>query len=130
MRSAVPVFRDDAGQQRNRPSCRSLITAPAARNANVVLRRDPTRADEVRRAMAERIERVLALAADRGHTAVVLGAWGCGAFGCDVDMVANEFQRAFARRFAGVFEHVVFAILDTSRDRRFVGPFERSFAAA
>jgi hypothetical protein len=29
--------------------------------------------------------------------------------------------------FQGAFAHVVFAVLDTSPERRFIGPFERAF---
>lgn len=71
--------------------------------------------------------RVLTVAAREGHASVVLGAWGCGAFGGDTESVAGIFKEALAGPFRGVFEEVVFAVLDTTDDRRFIGPFARRF---
>ena len=66
--------------------------------------------------MAVRVRRVLSIAARHGHAAVVLGAWGCGAFGCHPDDVAPAFAEALTGAYAGVFERVTFAILDMSAD--------------
>ena len=82
---------------------------------------------EVPGVMRERIARVLTVAAREGHASVVLGAWGCGAFGGDTESVAGIFKEALAGPFRGVFEEVVFAVLDTTDDRRFIGPFARRF---
>jgi uncharacterized protein (TIGR02452 family) len=124
----VPVFRDDEGNLLDQPYLCSFITAPAA-NAKVVLQRDRRRRDELREVMDRRIRRVLAIAATHGHEALVLGAWGCGVFGNDSTVIADLFRRALAQPFCGVFAKVVFAVLDWSEERRFIGPFERLFAA-
>ena len=54
---------------------------------------------------------MLAIARDRGHRVVLLGAWGCGAFQGD-PTVAAETVRAqlIDGRFDGSFDRVVFAI--------------------
>jgi uncharacterized protein (TIGR02452 family) len=122
----VPVFRDDTGHLLPQPYLCSFITAPAV-NAKVVLDRDRARRPEVRAAMHERVERVLALAAAHGHGARVLGAWGCGVFGNDPREIAELFAAALHGPFRGVFATVIFAVLDWSRERRFIGPFERVF---
>lgn len=122
----VPVFRDDDGALLERPRQVAFITAPAP-NAKVVLERAPARRGEVHRAVEERIDRVLGIAAAHGHAAVVLGAWGCGVFGNDPSQVATAFDAALRGPFAGVFARVAFAVLDTSRERRFLGPFARRF---
>ncbi|MBS2014902.1 MAG: TIGR02452 family protein [Deltaproteobacteria bacterium] len=125
----VPVFRDDeSGVLLEEPYPCTFLTAPAP-NAGVVLARTPSRRDELERVMAERVARVLAIAAAEGHRHLVLGAWGCGVFANDPRVVTRAFQVELGGRFAGVFEEVVFAVLDWSEERRFVRPFAESFAS-
>lgn len=101
----------------------AFLTAPAP-NAKVVLEREPSRADEVERVMRSRVERSLAVAAAHGHTHLVLGAWGCGVFGNQPRIVADAYAEQLLRGpYAGVFDEVVFAVLDGSDERRFIRPF-------
>jgi uncharacterized protein (TIGR02452 family) len=122
----VPVFRDDDGTLFAPPYSCAFITSPAV-NAKVVLERDPSRRPEIREAMRERIDKVLAIAAHHGHEALVLGAWGCGVFGNNCAEVAELFRDALHGRFLFAFPHVVFAILDGSPGKWFLGPFRRAF---
>jgi uncharacterized protein (TIGR02452 family) len=122
----VPVFRDDDGALLPEPYLCTFITSPAP-NAKVVLERDRSRRGEVREAMRRRIDKVLAVAAAHGHDAAVLGAWGCGVFGNDTVEVAGLFRAALETRFRGAFQRIVFAVLDWSDERRFIGPFYRAF---
>lgn len=121
---AVPVFRADEGPLLESPWPCGFLTA-AAPNAKALRERAPGRLGEVGPAFSERISRVLAVAAAAEHRSVVLGAWGCGAFGGDAEDVARRFAEALAGPFFGVFEEVVFAVLDTSPEQRFIGPFAR-----
>lgn len=123
----VPVFRDDDGALLPKPYLCSFITAPAA-NAKVVLERNRSRRPEIREVMWERILRVLAIAAQHEHEALVLGAWGCGVFGNDTVEIAWLFEQALTDRFTGAFSRVVFAVLDGSPEERFIGPFKKAFA--
>lgn len=122
----VPVFRDDAGALLDAPWSAGFITA-AAPNVSALRDHDPQRVRELPAVVSRRAARVLAVAAREGHASVVLGAWGCGAFGGDADVVAECFHAALRGPFRGVFARVVFAVLDTSPQRRFIGPFERRF---
>ena len=124
---AVPFFRTDEGALLDRPWTAGVLTAPAV-NAKVVLGRDPSRTAEVGAIMARRIERVLAIAATEGYRSLVLGAWGCGAFGNDPAVIAPLFGAALHGLFAGMFDRVVFAVLDWTKDLRIIGPFEATFA--
>jgi uncharacterized protein (TIGR02452 family) len=125
----VPVFRDDGtGWLLEEPYPCAFLTA-AAPNAGVVLQRDYSRRAEVERVMRERVDRALAIMAHRGHRHLVLGAWGCGVFGNDPEIVADQFARALDGAFAGVFDEVVFAVLDWSAERRFVRPFAERFTS-
>ena len=124
---AVPFFRTDEGALLDRPWAAGVLTAPAV-NAKVVLARDPSRAAEVATIMARRIERVLAIAAAERYRTLVLGAWGCGAFGNDPAVIAPLFGAALHGPFAGVFDRVVFAVLDWTKDHRIIGPFRAAIS--
>ena len=124
---AVPVFRLDDGTLLDAPWPLSIITSPAC-YATQLERRDPSRLSEIPGAMKERVHKVLSVAATHGHHQLVLGAWGCGAFGIRGDIMATNFRDALMDPFAGVFRTVVFAITDWSEEKRFIGPFEEAFA--
>ncbi|MBD3575945.1 MULTISPECIES: TIGR02452 family protein [Streptomyces] len=120
----VPVFRDDRGELLDTPFRAGFLTSPAP-NAGTIRRQEPERAPEIPAALARRAERVLETAALHGYRRLVLGAWGCGVFRNDPTEVAEAFQALLTGRFAGVFERVVFGILDRNPEPR--EAFERVF---
>jgi uncharacterized protein (TIGR02452 family) len=68
---------------------------------------DPTQLEDLR----EKILLVLRLAAAHGATTLVLGAMGCGAYGCPPRAVAWEMKMALERdEFTGWFQAVAFAV--------------------
>lgn len=123
----VPVFRLDDGTLLDAPWPLSIITSPAC-HAKQLEERDPERLREIPGAMKERVHKVLSVAATHTHPQLVLGAWGCGAFGIRGTVMAPIFRDALMGPFAGVFRTVVFAITDWSAEKRFIGPFEEAFA--
>ena len=125
----VPVFRDDeSGDLLEQPYLCAFLTAPAP-NAGVVLKREPSRRDEVDAVMNARVSRALAICAVEGHRHLVLGAWGCGVFGNDPAVVARAFALELEGTYAGAFDEVTFAVLDWSEERRFILPFLSRFAS-
>jgi uncharacterized protein (TIGR02452 family) len=121
----VPVFRDDAHDLLPAPYHASFITsaAPLAKHTSQAERAQlPT-------VLRERIVKILSVAQAQGHDSLILGAWGCGAFGNDGHQVAEFFHRALTVDFAGAFKEVTFAIVDTSSEERFISPFAQRFAA-
>ncbi len=112
----VPVFRSDDGAALEQPWLLGIVTC-AAPYAPVI--GQPDSGD----LLAERIRRVLAIARAHGYDALVLGAWGCGAFGNDLKRTAADFKAALTGEFAGAFQDVVFAIADWSKERRSLAPF-------
>lgn len=124
----VPVIRNDDGELLAEPYEVGFITSPAV-NAGVVLDRDRSLRSEVTEQMRLRIERVLRIAAHHQHDALVLGAWGCGVFRNDPEVVARLFATRL-RELDGMFRAVTFAVLDWSAERRFIGPFEVALAAS
>jgi uncharacterized protein (TIGR02452 family) len=119
---AVPVFRNDEGTALSEPWPLSVITCAAPYAPEVG---QPVSGD----LLQQRIHRVLAIARAYAHSEVVLGAWGCGAFGNDPFRTARDFRQALEGEFAGAFSDVVFAITDWSPERRFLGTFREVFEA-
>ena len=117
----VPVFRTDGGRELDRPWLLSFITS-AAPYAPVI--GQPESGD----LLQKRIHRVLEVATAYGYEALVLGAWGCGAFGNDTYRTACDFRSALEGEFAGHFSDVVFAITDWSPERRFLRQFAAVFS--
>ena len=121
----VPVFRDDEHAMLPTHYHASFITsaAPLAKHAS------PAEFAQLPTVLRVRITKILSLAQAHGHDSLILGAWGCGAFGNDGHQVADLFHRALTGDFAGAFKEVTFAIVDTSPEKRFISPFARRFAA-
>jgi uncharacterized protein (TIGR02452 family) len=112
----VPVFRDDAMARLARPFEASFITMPAP-NAGALKDADPADLSSI---FVRRIEAVLALGVELGATRFVAGAWGCGAFRNDPELVARAFVDVLSRGWAKRFDQVVFAIYALrSGDRNF-----------
>lgn len=122
----VPVFRDDRGALLETPYACAILTSPAV-HASGVQKYMPERLGEIGPVMSERILRVLAVAERHGHRSLVLGAWGCGAFGNDGNQIARLFRQALETNYCGAFDHVLFAITDWSEDEKYIGPFLRAF---
>jgi uncharacterized protein (TIGR02452 family) len=119
----VPIFRSDEGSVLSEPYPVSIITA-AAPNANLL---DPDKRPAIEQAFRERIAKLLWIGLQHDHDAIVLGAWGCGAFGNDGHMVSRLFRDALQRDFPGAYRQVTFAIVDWSGNRQYIGPFEAAF---
>jgi len=122
----VPVFRTDAGELLDDPWNLSVVTCPAA-NRTALERYAPERLAEIPAVMTARTAKVLSVAAEQNVRRFILGAWGCGAFGLDPEMMAGIFHDALTERFRGVFDEIVFAVTDWSQDQHFIGPFRRMF---
>ncbi len=119
----VPVFRLDAGVELAEPWALSFVSCAAPYAPRIG---QPRSGDLLR----ERIHRVLAIARAYRYSTLVLGAWGCGAFGNEPDRTAADFRHALQGDCAGAFAHVVFAVTDWPSERRFLGPFRDVFTTA
>jgi uncharacterized protein (TIGR02452 family) len=126
----VTFFRDEDHALLEQPFLATVLTAAAPDQgwlrAAVDAGNEPaSRFGDVPAVFQRRTRAVLAAAVDAGIDAVVLGAWGCGAFGNDPDMVAAAFHDAVAE-LGGALAHVVFAVYGAAANR---AAFERRFGA-
>lgn len=109
----VPFFRDQHNLFLDDPFTLSVISAPAPNVRSMAS--DLTEHEDFNEALYgtlfSRAKKILKIAETHGHKNIVLGAWGCGAFGNDAGMVAVAFIEALEK--VPVFEHVCFAVYDT-----------------
>ncbi len=105
----VPFFKiTSVGPFLPTPFLVSVITAPAP-NSGPFLRANPEGQNELAETFERRWRNVLRIALDQGVTHLLLGAWGCGAFGGD-PLVSSRAARDALRSDGFGLEEVIFAI--------------------
>ena len=100
----VVVFRDDTDYHFLEPRQFDVITCPAP---SMILS-----ATDALELYLRRITRIVTAAIHQEAKNIILGAWGCGAFGQDPYQVAKGFALVL-NEYAGHFDNVVFAIRST-----------------
>lgn len=125
----VEVFRDENNELLEEPFVVSVLSCAAPRLQTGA---HPPE-EELEALLYRRILGILHVAAAYGHRYLVLGAWGCGAFGNDAGQVARLFERALKDFRRGVYTHkdcfrgVEFAVLDHSASQYNFNCFDRVF---
>lgn len=112
----VKVFRKDSNALllEKEQFCVDVISC-AAPNQNNSLRINDSFAEEVlNKALNNRINNILHVAASKGIKCLVLGAWGCGTFRNDPEQVSGIFRELIHGTYASVFETIVFALGPTT----------------
>jgi uncharacterized protein (TIGR02452 family) len=123
-----PILRTDRGDWLEAPFVVSFITSPAP-NAGAIKANEHHNLPKIPSTFRERISKLLALALHHGCDALVLGAWGCGAFRNDPQVVAPLFWEHLGPEgpFWGRFKKVQFSVLDTSKIQNIYGAFAQVF---
>lgn len=89
--------------------------------------------DEYIKLVRNRIYVMLKVSVYMGAKNLVLGAWGCGAFGNDAKLISNIFYEAITDfKYCGctiddLFESINFAVLDRTPDKYNFKEFNRNF---
>ena len=113
----VCVFRDIKDNFLNAPFTTSVITIPAPNRNGAAENVSQENLDEI---MTARLRKMLAVANHYEYKNLVLGAWGCGAFGNNPDTVAKYFyDLLFEEDFRFAFENIIFAIYDRGEKKNF-----------
>ncbi len=113
----VAVFRDDHLALLAEPFPAGVITAPAPnRRGAAVFASSQT----IKETFLRRIRIILRIAAKYGYRDLILGAWGCGAFGNDPKTVAEAFRTALTEDGTGtLFDNAVFAVYGSETGRNY-----------
>ncbi|MCR4795071.1 MAG: TIGR02452 family protein [Ruminococcus sp.] len=113
----VCVFRDHRCELLETPFMASVITVPAPNKRGAAIFASNKKIAE---AMTRRIRILLAVAAEHGHRNIVLGAWGCGAFGNKSEDVAGYFRKVIIdEEYGKLFDNVCFAIYSGGNDKKY-----------
>ncbi|CAG1004428.1 hypothetical protein ANRL4_03445 [Anaerolineae bacterium] len=125
---ACPVFRTDQGGWLETPYRVDFLTSPAP-NAGAIRQNEPERVGDIEPTLHARASKVLALAASQGCEVLVLGAWGCGVFANDPQVVAAVFGTALhaTGAFWRRFQKVRFSVWDRSSAQATFKAFEAVF---
>lgn len=114
---AVPIFKKDNGSLLPAPIKCDFITS-AAVNAGVVKQREPDMIEKIKPLMEARIDKMLALSYKYEKEVLILGAWGCGVFQNEPEMIASIFKTSLEGKYKNIFKKVIFAIY--SKDINFL----------
>lgn len=124
----VVFFRD--GKKMNllpKPVTASVLTMPAV-NMRQVIRKGEDQ-QQARQVMKNRMRKVLAIFLEKGCKNLILGAYGCGVFQNDVTEVAQNWSDLLeTESYNSCFEHVLFAILDHSKEEKSIQIFKQIVA--
>ncbi|MCR4792365.1 MAG: TIGR02452 family protein [Lachnospiraceae bacterium] len=120
----VLVFRDEKLNLLEHPFRTAVITVPAPNRYGAAALASSAKIEDT---FMRRIRIILKVSAKRGYRNLVLGAWGCGAFGNKPDKVADYFRRAIIDEKLGCFfDEICFAIYG-SEDGRNITAFRKVF---
>lgn len=111
----VAVFRSSDCELLETPFAAAVITAPAPNRRGAAFLSSKKTIQET---FLRRIRIILRTAAVHGYKDLVLGAWGCGAFGNDPAVVAECFRTAlFDDGLGRAFDTAVFAVCGDQEGR-------------
>ena len=122
----VPFFRTHAGVFLDAPWYGDVVTSAAVK-ANSVYRYMPERAGEIAPRMRTRLLAICQAATTLDADVLILGAWGCGAFGNDPEMVADAMAEAMQVVDMRRFQAIDMVVADTRTPTVVYDAFARRF---
>lgn len=106
----IVVFRDENYKLIN-PYKLNVISS-ASPNKRAILENEKNKINEIYPTLKRRIYKILQITQENNQDALVLGAYGCGVFFNDPEMVAEIFYEYLNNDFKNVFKEIIFAIYD------------------
>lgn len=120
----VCVFRNEKCELLQKPFTAAVITLPAPNRYGAGMFAPHKLISET---MLRRIRIVLRIAMKHGYRNLVLGAWGCGAFGNDPDDVSGYFKAAVIdEKYGFCFDEICFAVYG-KQDSKNIQAFRNTF---
>lgn len=112
----VPVIKDNEGKILNEPIAISFITSPAvyAKYAKMFFLSD----EKINSVMKNRIDKLIDFIIEKSPDCVILGAFGCGVFKNNPNIIANIFKEAIVSRSNELNSRnikIIFAIYDKEK---------------
>lgn len=121
----VVVFRNEKYELLEEPVTMAVVTVPAPNRFGAALLASQKLIEET---FIRRIKIMLTAAAKYGYKNIVLGAWGCGAFGNKPEDVSEYFRRVIIDdEYGYCFENICFAIYG-AEDGKNITAFRRCFS--
>lgn len=101
----VPIIRDDSGRLLDEQMKADFVTCPAVNRRELL----PWHRSQADRVMERRIEKIVSFMQSLDRDVIVLGAFGCGAFGNKREKILPCFERAI-NKFTDGSAEIIFAI--------------------
>ena len=125
----VEIIRDDNGRFLPEPVETSVLTCAAPK----LVKGEKLNMKNYRSLVYNRIGYMLTVLAHQGFKNLVLGAWGCGAYGNDAAIISDLFKASIVNsKYKGysyneVFDSITFAVLDKTDSQYNFKQFKRNF---
>jgi uncharacterized protein (TIGR02452 family) len=120
----VPIFKFEDGDLMDEAICVNIITSPAV-NAGAIEKNETSKIPLIKEVMNTRVQKLLTLSYITDNKTLILGAWGCGVFRNDPEMIAGLFYENLLGKFKNAFESVIFAVL--TNNKPMIEAFEKRF---
>ncbi len=121
----VCVFRNEKCELLEKPFVAAVITLPAPNRRGAAMLAAKKLVAET---MTRRIRIMLCIAAKYGYRNLILGAWGCGAFGNSAKDVSEYFHEVLVdEHFGTLFDEVCFAVYGKPNSKN-LSEFTKTFS--
>ena len=126
----VEIIKDENGVLLDDTDVVSVLTCAAPKVSNG---KEGMKEMAYRELVYNRITGIVKCAAYFGYTNLVLGAWGCGAYGNDASVISDLFRRALNEldynsfQENDLFSRIDFAVLDRTASQFNYNQFKRNF---
>jgi len=94
----------------------SVVTCPAVKAPRLLA--DGKMAEEPTEIMKAKIRTMLSVGTVNGHDAIVLSAFGCGAYRCPALHVAQLFKDIIESEFSTAYKHISFSIIEDHNSKK------------